>query len=222
MRFFKNEAKARRKEELEEQHRKNTAVPSTYFHTPTHALKDSLQSVPDANKGPDQQRLKEAHRHRLERETSALAAGSDTNATNVPANYWQGQPLPAQFKAPTPARLRKLAQSRAALRGRKVALPETLPAKKQSQKLVDDEGERDGSRRDMQNLPLTLNQDMHQGTSSKARPSVFENRKARLMVRLVSLPQHDPRKTMLQKLQKPPGTPSWSVLGIGSRSLKQR
>ncbi|KAG8167146.1 hypothetical protein KVR01_002835 [Diaporthe batatas] len=140
MGFFKTEAKARRKEELQEQHKKETAVPAPYFHTPTHALKDSLQSVSDINKGTDHQRLKEAHRLRLQKEAIALATGSDTNATSIPANYWQGQPLPAQFKAPTPADLRKLALSRSTIRGKNIALPEALLVKKQSQKTVDDEG----------------------------------------------------------------------------------
>lgn len=187
MGLFKTEAKARRKEELEEQHKKEIAEPTEYFHQPSHALKDSLQCVPDINRGTDQQRLKEAHRHRLERETSALAAGSDTHARTVPANFWQGRPLPAQFKAPTPAGLRKLALSRPSLRGKKIALPETLPANKTSQKPADDEGEQDGRLYNMLHLPLTLIQVTHRATSSKAGLSALADQKDRPMLRLVSL-----------------------------------
>lgn len=146
------EAKARRTQELEEQQKKEEkAVPPPYFHTPTHALKDSLLSVPNAYMGTEKKRLKEAHQHRLEKEVSALAAGSDTNVTKVPANYWQGQSLPAQFKAPTPDGLRKMTLSRPSLKGKKIALPKTLPAQQQSQTLMD-EGKWDRCPYVMQNL----------------------------------------------------------------------
>lgn len=122
--FTKNEeAKARRTQEREEQQKRAKAVPPSYVHTPTHALHDALLSVPYAYRGMDKQRLKQAHQKRLEKEASALAAGSDTNVTNVPAKYWQGQPLPAQFKAPTPAKLRKLALSSPSLKEQKGKLP---------------------------------------------------------------------------------------------------
>ncbi|KAG6365974.1 hypothetical protein INS49_000150 [Diaporthe citri] len=137
--FTKNEeAKARRTQEREEQQKKAKAVPPPYVHTPTHALNDSLLSVPHAYRGTDKQRLKQAHQQRLEKEASALAAGSDTNVTNIPAKYWQGQPLPAQFKAPTPAKLRKLALSSPSLKGKKVELPVASAAKQQSQTPTDE------------------------------------------------------------------------------------
>lgn len=123
------EAKARRTQEREEQQKKAKAVPPPYVHTPTHALNDSLLSVPHAYRGTDKQRLKQAHQERLEKEASALAAGSDTNVTNIPAKYWQGQPLPAQFRAPTPAKLRKLALSSPSIKGKKVKLPVASTAK---------------------------------------------------------------------------------------------
>ncbi|KAI3400690.1 hypothetical protein diail_2402 [Diaporthe ilicicola] len=108
--FSKDDAaKARRLQELDEQQKKKKAEPTPYVHTPTHALSDALLSVPHAYKATDKQRLKDAHRHRLEKEASALAAGLDNNATNIPAKYWQGQPLPAVFKAPSPASLAKSA-----------------------------------------------------------------------------------------------------------------
>lgn len=149
------EAKVRRKEEREEQQKKAKEVPTPYVHTPTHALNDALLSVPYAYKGTDKKRLKEAHQHRLEREASAIAAGSDTNVTDIPAKYWQGQSLPAQFKAPTPAKLRKLALSRPSLKGKKIQLSEALPAKQQSKAPVD-EGKRDRCPCETQHLSLTL------------------------------------------------------------------
>lgn len=137
--FTKNEeAKARRTQEREEQQKKAKAVPPPYVHTPTHALKDSLLSVPNAYKGTDKQRLKRAHQQRLEKEASALAAGSDTNVTNIPAKYWQGQPLPAQFKAPTPASLHELASSKPSLKGKKIKLPVNATAHKQPRASVDE------------------------------------------------------------------------------------
>lgn len=137
--FTKNEeAKARRTQEREEQQKKENAVPPPYVHTPTHALSDSLLSVPHAYKGTDKQRLKKAHQQRLEKEASALAAGSDTNVTNIPAKYWQGQPLPTQFKAPTPASLHELALSKPSLRGKKIKLPVAATAQKQSQPQIDE------------------------------------------------------------------------------------
>lgn len=132
------EAKARRTQEREEQQKKENAVPPPYVHTPTHALKDSLLSVPYAYKGTDSQRLKKAHKERLEKETSALAAGSDTNVTNIPAKYWQGQPLPAQFKAPTPASLRELALSKPSLKGKNIELPVASAVQKQSRSPTDE------------------------------------------------------------------------------------
>lgn len=131
------EAKARRTQEREEQQRKAKAVPPPYVHTPTHALKDSLLSVPHAYKGTDKQRLKEAHKSRLEHEASALAAGSDTNVTDIPAKYWQGQPLPSQFKAPTPAGLRKLALSRPSLKGKKPEISMAATAQQEQQAPTD-------------------------------------------------------------------------------------
>lgn len=150
------EAKARRTQEREEQQRKETAVPPPYVHTPTHALKDSLLSVPYAYKGTDSQRLKKAHKERLEKETTALATGSDTNVTNIPAKYWQGQPLPAQFKAPTPANLRELALSKPSLMGKKIELAVASAAQKQSRSPTD-EGKSNLCKFVAQNPSLTLN-----------------------------------------------------------------
>lgn len=150
------EAKARRTQEREEQQKKENAVPPPYVHTPTHAMKDSLLSVPGAYKGTDAQRLKRAHKQRLEKETSALAAGSDTNVTNIPAKYWQGQPLPAQFKAPTPASLRELALSQPSLKGKKIELPIAPTAHKQS-RTPTDEGKSSLFKLGAKHLSLTLN-----------------------------------------------------------------
>lgn len=112
--FFKDDpAKARRTQEREEQQKKKTVEPTPYNHTPTHALSDALLSVPHAYKTTDKERLKEAHKHRLEKEASAFAAGVDSNVTNIPAKYWQGQPLPSVFKAPSQGTLAKSAISNA-------------------------------------------------------------------------------------------------------------
>ncbi|KAJ0117974.1 hypothetical protein J7T55_014425 [Diaporthe amygdali] len=112
--FFKDDpAKARRTQEREEQQKKKTVKPAPYNHTPTHALSDALLSVPHAYKTTDKERLKEAHKHRLEKEASAFAAGVDCNVTNIPAKYWQGQPLPSVFKAPSQGTLAKSAISKA-------------------------------------------------------------------------------------------------------------
>ncbi|KAK7704638.1 hypothetical protein SLS64_008402 [Diaporthe eres] len=146
------EAKARRTQEREEQQKKAKAVPPPYVHTPTHALNDSLLSVPHAYRGTDKQRLKQAHQERLEKEATALAAGSDTNVTNIPAKYWQGQPLPAQFKAPTPAKLHKLALSSPSIKGRKVKLPVASTAKQQS-RTPTDEGYASGHNRNSTGNP---------------------------------------------------------------------
>ncbi|KAI7780037.1 hypothetical protein LA080_000050 [Diaporthe eres] len=146
------EAKARRTQEREEQQKKAKAVPPPYVHTPTHALNDSLLSVPHAYRGTDKQRLKQAHQERLEKEASALAAGSDTNVTNIPAKYWQGQPLPAQFKAPTPAKLRKLALSSPSIKGKTVKLPVASTAKQQS-RTPTDEGYASGHNRNSTGNP---------------------------------------------------------------------
>lgn len=102
-----DEAKASRTQEREEQRKKAKVVPTPYVHTPTHALHDALLSVPHAYKSIDKHRLKEAHHQRLEKEAFALAAGSDTNVTNILAKYRQGQPLPSTFEAPTPDHLLK-------------------------------------------------------------------------------------------------------------------
>lgn len=131
------EAKARRTQERQEQQKKEKAVPPPYVHTPTHALNDALLSVPHAYKGTDKRRLERAHQQRLEKEASALAAGSDTNVTNIPAKYWQGQPLPAPFKAPTPASLRELALSKPSLQGKNIELRVAASAQQPPQKRTD-------------------------------------------------------------------------------------
>lgn len=136
--FSKDDAaKARRMQELDEQQKKKKIEPTPYIHTPTHALSDSLLSVPHAYKATDKQRLKEAYKHRLEKETSALAAGVDNNATNVPAKYWQGQPLPAVFKAPSAANLARLAITDT-WKGKKFEMPTVLGAKQDSRTPTDE------------------------------------------------------------------------------------
>lgn len=205
------EAKARRTQEREEQQKKAKAVPPPYVHTPTHALNDALLSVPHAYKGTDKQRLKQAHQQRLEKEASALAAGSDTNVTNIPAKYWQGQPLPAQFKAPTPAKLRKLALSSPSLKGKKVKLPAASAAKQQPQAPTD-EGKSNLSTHNMQHLSFTLKQDMHLATTETAR--------VRLLVSRLTRPRahfRSPRRSNLSKIKLPKQAekPSWSASGGG-------
>ncbi|KAL1874518.1 hypothetical protein Daus18300_003537 [Diaporthe australafricana] len=139
MRLFSRDdaAKARRKQELDEQQKKKKIEPTPYVHMPTHALSDSLLSVPHAYKTTDKQRLKEAHKHRLEKETSALASGVDKNATDVPAKYWQGQPLPGFFKAPSATSLAESAITDA-WKGKKFEMPTVLKAKQDSRTPTDE------------------------------------------------------------------------------------
>jgi hypothetical protein len=141
--FFNNntEAKARRTQALDEQQKKKAEEPTPYFHTPTHAYKDALLSFPGACEGTDSKKLEKAHQQRLEREISCLAGGSDHNSTRTPANYWQGRTLPAQFSAPTPANLRKMALSQPAVRERNIKLREPSPLQQQL-RAPSDEGER--------------------------------------------------------------------------------
>lgn len=197
--FTKNEeAKARRTQEREEQQKKAKAVPPPYVHTPTHALNDSLLSVPHAYRGTDKQRLKQAHQQRLEKEASALAAGADTNVTDVPAKYWQGQPLPAQFKAPTPAKLRKLALSSPSLKGKKVELPVLSTAQKQSQTPTD-EGKSSLCALHMQHPSLTFKQDMCLAPAETARESRLVGRPTRPRARFMSPRRSNPSRTKPQK-----------------------
>lgn len=192
------EAKARRTQEREEQQKKAKAVPPPYVHTPTHALNDSLLSVPHAYRGTDKQRLKQAHQERLEKEASALAAGSDTNVTNIPAKYWQGQPLPAQFKAPTPAKLHKLALSSPSLKGKKVKLPVASTVKQQS-RTPTDEGKSSLGTPNTQHLSFTLKkQDMHLATIGTAPGSLLTSRPTRLLADFRS-----PRRSNISKIKLP-------------------
>lgn len=182
------EAKARRTQEREEQQKKAKAVPPPYSHTPTHALNDALLSVPHAYKSTDKHRLKEAHQQRLEKEASALAAGSDTNVTDIPAKYWQGQPLPSTFKAPTPAGLAKLASSRPSLKGKKTEMPAALKAQQDPKKPKEpkDEGESNMCPRDMQYPSLTRGQDTPPATAKTTQASIIANRRYRIAAHLVS------------------------------------